>query len=347
MFVENILPKWSSANSLTSSLRIQQILYQLSPTCVCPNFSGMVQELQHHQAVTNSSIFRDENSRPTHLIALALEASRAHSADARLSNLSVKSKAQNQRRRRPRMMSEDLSDNIKMNDIELLFHQCPKSLRSLSRYSPPFQKVSTDPPNTLQYRHLAEGSVKLAMSCWSAGRQKIPVIQIHDANTDDTVHSNRLPGINRSNSLNIIGLETRDSGTKARTLSEEVIQIPSPFTANGISYSFAEFDELRTSVYSIHGSTKSSSVSPLTLVVMRNNGFLQNSLATQGRCRSLSDIDRDIKSVNAERPIRQVSSDFNLSSLNAELMVELVETANILGQALEMHLKQQASIQTV
>ncbi|VDK31457.1 unnamed protein product [Taenia asiatica] len=346
MFAENILPKWSSANSLTTSLRIQQILYQLSPTCVCPNFSGMVQEL-HHQAVSSSSVCRDENSRPTHLIALALETSRAHSADSKLSNLSGKSKAQNQRRRRPRMMSEDLSDSIKMNDIELLFRECPKSFRSFSRNSLPFQKDSTDPRNTLQYRHLAEGSVKLAMSCWSAGRQNIPVIQIHDASTDDTGHSSRLPGINRSNSLNFSELEKHDNSTKARTLSDELIQIPSSSTANGISYSFAEFDELRASVYSIHGSTKSDSVSPLTLVVLRNNGFLQSSLTNQGRCRSLGDIDLGVKSVNAELPIRQVSSDFNLSSLNAELMAELVETANILGQALEMHLKQQTSIQTV
>lgn len=346
MFVENILPKWSSANSLTTSLRVQQILYQLSPTCVCPNFSGMVQEL-HHQAVSNSSMYRDENSRPTHLIALALETSRAQSADSRLSNLSGKGKAQNQKRRRPRLMSEDLIDNIKMNDIELLFQQCPKSFRSFSRYSLPFQKESTDLRNTLQYRHLAEGSVKLAMSCWSAGRQNIPVIQVHDVNTDDTGHSTRLPGINRSNSLNFIDLETHDNSTKARTLSEEAIQIPSSSAANGISYSFAEFDELRASVYSIHGSTKSGSVSPLTLVVLRNNGFLQSPLTNQGRCRSLNDIDRDLQSINIERPIRQVSSDFNLSSLNAELMAELVETANILGQALEMHLKQQASAQTV
>lgn len=244
-------------------------------------------------------------------------------------------------------MSEDLIDNIKMNDIELLFQQCPKSFRSFSRYSLPFQKESTDLRNTLQYRHLAEGSVKLAMSCWSAGRQNIPVIQVHDVNTDDTGHSTRLPGINRSNSLNFIDLETHDNSTKARTLSEEAIQIPSSSAANGISYSFAEFDELRASVYSIHGSTKSGSVSPLTLVVLRNNGFLQSPLTNQGRCRSLNDIDRDLQSINIERPIRQVSSDFNLSSLNAELMAELVETANILGQALEMHLKQQASAQTV
>ncbi|EUB62800.1 hypothetical protein EGR_02241 [Echinococcus granulosus] len=346
MFVENILPKWSSASSLTASLRVQQILYQLSPTCVCPNFSGMVQELHHHQAVSNSPVCEDENSRPTHLIALALETSRAHSSDGRLSNLSSKSKAQNRRRRGPRLMSEDLSNKIKMNDIELLFQQCPKGIYSLSRYSPPFRKDSTDPRNTLQFRHLAEGSVKLAMSCWSAGRQNIPVIRIHDENTDDTGHSNQFPGIKRSNSLNFVELETHDDGTEARTLFEEVIQVPSSSAANGISYSFAEFDELRASVYSVHGSTKSGSASPLALVVLRNNGHLQKSLENQ-RCRSLNDINRDTEFANAGPPIRRVSSDFNLSPPNAESTTELFETANILGQALEMHLKQQASIQTV
>ncbi|VDM32223.1 unnamed protein product [Hydatigera taeniaeformis] len=307
----------------------------------------MVQELQHHRAISNSSMCRDENSRPSHLIALALETSRAHSADSKSSNLFGKGKAQNRRRRRPRLMSEDLSDNIKRNDIELLFQQCPKGFRSFSRCSPPLQKGSIDSRSTFHYRHLAEGSVKLAMSCWSAGRPNIPVIRIHDANTEDAVHSNRLAGIKRSSSLNFIEFETHDNGTKARTLSEEMILIQPSTTSDGVSYSFAEFDELRTSVYSIHGSTKSSSVSPLTLVVLRNNGFLQRSLMNQRRCKSSNDIDRDMESVNPESPIRQVSSDFNLSSLNAELLAELVETANILGQALEMHLKQQASIQTV
>ena len=344
MFVENVIPKWSSTNSLTASLRVQQILYQLSPTCVCPNFSGMVQELQHHRSITNATNCDKGSSRPRHLIALALETSRSTSFDIRMVIPLNKRKVLYRKHMRPRLMSEDLTvSREKMNDIELLFQQSSKGNRSLTRYSMPYRKESRDARNSIHYRNLAEGSVKLAMSCWSAGHRNIPKIRIHEDNMDNTRQFVQLSSIKRSNSLSYIELETFEESEKIRSLSEEAIQVPSSSNIDGVSYSSADFDKLRASVYSIHGSTKSGSVSPSALVALPNTKLIQASLKSHRRCSSLSDINRDFESIKQKHSYLLILSDSNLSSLNTESMADLFETANVLGQALEMHLKQQTS----
>lgn len=330
MFVDNIISKWSSANSLSGSLRVQQILYQLSPTCVCPNFSGMLQELQSHKS--NAAPPENDDGRPRHLIALALETSRSLSFDNKLPRIPGRIKAQNRKLCRLRLMSDDLREVEKLNDIEMLFQNHQKGSRSNPRNSSVSRKSSTETRSGIQYRNLAEGSVKLAMSCWSAGRHNIPKIRIHDENPD-----NSSSGRARSSSLNCIEMETLND-SKIRALSADLIPVPSFSTTDGISYSSAEFDDLRASVYSVYGSAKSGHLSPMALAVLQNIDYADKA---NRRCKSLSDFKKD--EIGVKLTDVRCSSDLHVDFPN----IDLFETANILGQALERHLKQQASAQTV
>ncbi|VUZ54727.1 unnamed protein product [Hymenolepis diminuta] len=340
MFVDNLIPKWSSANSLSASLRVQKILYLLSPTCVCPNFAGMVQELEHYKG--NVTPVEISDGRPRNLIALALETSRSLSFDSKLPLLSGRIKAQNRKQYRPRLMSDDLAEVEKLSDIEMLFQNPQRGSRSNPRNSFSSRKASEESKRSLQYRSLAEGSVKLAMSCWSAGRQNIPKIRIHIDNPDDSA-----PCVMRSNSLNCLELETLSDDSKMRALSDELLPIPSSTTTNGISYSSAEFDELRASIYSIHGSAKSGSLSTMSLVVLQNFDPTKKEHMIGRRCRSLSDIKRNNTDVETKQTDVRGQSDCNINKFDTNLMTDLFETANILGLALERHLKQQASAQTL
>ncbi len=370
MFVDYILPKWSSAYSLTSSLRVQQFLFELSPTCVCPNFSSMVQELQQQKAAsantggTSSSEAGEDDGRPRHLIALALETTRARSFDGRLPGIGSKpvnkSFRSNQRsRRRARLISirssEDLTGVGKMNDIELLFlgpsqHQRQKGGgRLLSRYSLPSRKEFYEWKTSPRYRHLAENSVKLAMSCWTAGRHNIPEIRIHGDNTMDSgeqLHT----GVPRSSSLvNLNASQHINTGSpKGRTRSDEGLQIP---PASGITYSMAEFDELRASVYSGSESTKRSSISPTAMaaVVVRRDSVQKSAIVieTERRCRSYADLEQEKLLLNPPAVVHHAFSNPVISHTASDAMADLFETADVLGRALEMHLKQQAASSTV
>ncbi|KAM7542948.1 hypothetical protein Aperf_G00000009341 [Anoplocephala perfoliata] len=340
MFVDSIITKWSSANSLTASLRVQQILYQLSPTCVCPNFSGMLQELQNYKLNTAPS--ENDDGPPRHLIALALETSQSLSSDSKLPHIPRRSKARDQKRCRPRMMSEDLIKAEKPNDIEMLFQNPPKCSQSNPRNLSFSRKSSMETRNGVQYRRLAEGSVKLAMSCWSAGRKNVPMIRIHDESPDDS-SSGRV----RSSSLDCIEMETLKGNSKIRALSTELVPIPLISTTDGISYSSAEFDDLRASIYSIYGSVKSGSLSPMAAAVLENIDSAEKESKTNRKCRSLSDIKGVESGVRQGFADVRWLSDLYIDSLNNDGMADLFETANILGQALERHLKQQASVQTV
>ncbi|VDO14333.1 unnamed protein product [Rodentolepis nana] len=339
MFVDNLIPKWTSTNSLSASLRVQKILYQLSPTCICPNFAGMVQELEHYKL--NSTPVESCDGRPRNLIALALKTSRSLSFDSKLPLLPGRPKVHIRKAYRPRLMSDDLAKVEKLNDIEVLFRSHQRVCRSNPRKSFASRKPSSEIRNSLQYRSLAEGSVKLAMSCWSAGRQNIPKIRIHPDDPDDFTYC-----VMRSNSLNCL-----DSGTltdsKMRALSHELLAIPPSTTANGISYSSAEFDELRTSVYSTHGSARSGSFSTMSLVVPQNSDSFNRKYRNMRRCRSLTDIKRNVVEIASREVNIRVHSDCCINSVGTDVMTDLFETAHILGQALERHLKQQASALSV
>nr|CDS33231.1 hypothetical protein HmN_000496800 [Hymenolepis microstoma] len=334
MFVDNLIPKWTSTNSLSVSLRVQKILYQLSPTCVCPNFSGMVQELEHHKL--NATPVESSDGRPRNLIALALKTSRSQSFDSKLPILPGRLKVHNRKSYRLRLMSDDLAKVEKLNDIEMLFQNPQRGCGSNPRKSFSSCKPSSETKNSLQYRSLAEGSVKLAMSCWSAGRQNIPKIRIHPDNPDDLTYC-----VMKSNSLNCLDLDTL-TDPKMRALSHELLAVPSSKTANGISYSSAEFDELRTSVYSTHGS-----FSTVSLVAPQNFDSINKKYRIIRRCRSLTDIKRSDAEIETKEVKIQGHSDWYINSLGTDAMTDLFETANILGQALERHLKQQASAQTL
>lgn len=362
MFVDYNLPRCPLSYSKTPSLRVQQFLFELSPTCVCPNFSSMVQELQHQKSTSASSPCAaaaysshpdDENSPPLHLMALALKTTRPRSLDSRLccvgSTLMVDTEPRNQKLNKPprplipARSSEDLTNVGKLNGFEA-FAQGFKERRLLSCHSLALKRDFHNWKTAPRYRHLAETSVKLAMSCWAAGRHDVPKIRIHRDVGSDSQFSN----IPRSSSLSDLNAVPVPGSSKTGTRSNEDLRVP---PANGVAYSMEEIDELRASVYLGSENSKRSTMSPSATSVV---GVWRDSFAypktaapitTERKCRSYAELEQNPLRTFSQSPhsCHAVSSPAVPSAASGTLS-DLCDTADVLGQALERHLKKQSGV---
>lgn len=308
------LPPLSPA---VSSLRRQQMLFELSPTCVCPTFSGMVNALQ--------------TSKPFY--------ARARSMESRLPNDRLLDKARHQQKKmkpkysssHSRQYSEEIysgvwgmqnpESNQRSRSACLTYESTSRNF--LERIPHPFTKSKC---SAVKYQRLAMNSVRLAMSFWSFSENQ---------STKPTI-----PDI-------IVQMERTDGYVKCKSTGDRPLQLlhysssQEPFSAtenklgNGIMYSAADLDELRTSV--------SSEQSHYSLDIAKRKEKLHS-----------YSYDDCLHRNRIAKPPVIFASDFNLDrsllpsdSINPKScssfshLIEPDFTADVLGKALEMFLLKQ------